>query len=270
MDAARSIGARSKRVQLALERCSKLSDDLTIEPDIVAINRRFYDALWWKARLQRPERFNTWPLISSLLPSAPMRLELGPGLRPKLPIAGTYFIDISEPAVDQLNRHGGLARLGEISALPFGDATFDLVCAFDVIEHAENDSQVFAELSRVLKEGGTLLFSVPIDPALWTVFDDWVGHKRRYEPPALLAELARHGLTVEQSAVFGMAPSNPRLASYGLQWLERHRNWAMFWYNWVGMPLALWFQKRLKLSRGVIDMTSVDEILFVCRRQASS
>ena len=88
-------------------------------PDTVAANRKFYDALWWKARLQRPDRFNTWPLLSALLPSAPARLELGPGLRPRLPIAGTHFIDLSPPVVEQLNARGGIAVRGEIGVAAF-------------------------------------------------------------------------------------------------------------------------------------------------------
>src|ERR1700691_1028552 len=114
---------------------------------IVAINRQFYDALWWKANLQQPDRFNTWPLVSGLLPLAPARLELGPGLLPRLPIAGTHFIDISAPAIAQLNARGGIAVPGEIGVLPFGDRAFDLVCAFDVIEHVVDDRLVFGEVS---------------------------------------------------------------------------------------------------------------------------
>ena len=67
--------------------------------DITATNRRFYNALWRRARLERPEGFNTWPLVSEILPFAPARLEIGPGLRPRLPIAGTHFIDISAPVI---------------------------------------------------------------------------------------------------------------------------------------------------------------------------
>ena len=63
-----------------------------------------------------------------------------------------------------------------------------------------------------------------------------------------------------------MQPANPRLVKYGMSWLEQHRTWAMFWYNWVGMPLALLFQKRLKLVSGLIDTTGVDEMVLVCRR----
>ncbi len=67
--------------------------------DVVAVNREFYDALWSDAKLQPPERFNTWPLISGLLAASPARLEIGPGLRPRLPIAGTHFLDISSPVI---------------------------------------------------------------------------------------------------------------------------------------------------------------------------
>src|SRR5215210_5338798 len=91
---------------------------------IVATNRLFYDALWRKARLERPEGFNTWPLVSELLPSAPARLEIGPGLRPRLPIAGTQFIDISAPVIEQLNARGGIGTVEEVATLPFGDSEF--------------------------------------------------------------------------------------------------------------------------------------------------
>src|SRR4051812_13661457 len=63
--------------------------------DVTAINRDFYDAFWERARVHRPEDFNTWPLIAGLLPAAPERLEIGPGLHPRVPIAGSFFVDIS-------------------------------------------------------------------------------------------------------------------------------------------------------------------------------
>jgi SAM-dependent methyltransferase len=238
-------------------------------PDIVAVNRSFYDALWGRARLQRPDRFNTWPMISELLPSATARLELGPGLRPRLPIAGTLFIDVSAPAVAQLNARGGLAALGEIGTLPFGDRLFDLVCAFDVIEHVADDGLVFREVSRVLKDDGVFLCSVPLHSDRWTEFDDWVGHARRYHPAALMAMLTGLRFTVDKSAAFGMGmqPANSRWVKRGMWYLAHRRAWAMFWYNRVGMPLAMRFQKRLHIVTGLIDTAGVDEILILCRRE---
>lgn len=239
-------------------------------PDVAATNRTFYDALWRKARLERPDGFNTWPCVSELLPFAPSRLEIGPGLRPRLPIAGTHFIDISAPVIERLNARGGIAVPGEIDALPFSDREFDLVCAFDVIEHAEDDRRVFGEVSRVLKDDGVLIFSVPLHADRWTEFDDWVGHARRYDPSDLLAILAGNQLALEKSAAFGMQPTSPRLVNFGMWWLEHCRTWAMFWYNWVGMPLAMLFEKRLNLVSGLIDTTGVDEMVVLCRRAVRS
>ena len=122
--------------------------------DIGATNRIFYNALWRKARLERPEGFNTWPLVSELLPFAPARLEIGPGLRPRLPIAGTHFIDISAPVIEQLNARGGIGTPDEVATLPFRDGEFDLVCAFDVIEHGEDDRRVFPRSEPCTKDDG--------------------------------------------------------------------------------------------------------------------
>jgi SAM-dependent methyltransferase len=236
-------------------------------PDVAAINRTFYDAFWQKARLQSPNGFNTWPLISECVACAPARLELGPGLCPRLPIAGTHLVDMSPVVVERLAARGGIAFTGDIGTLPFREGAFDLVCAFDVIEHVEDDHRVFRDVSRVLKDDGVLVFSVPLHPSRWTEFDRLVGHARRYEPSDLLAIMSGSQLQLERSAAFGMQPANPRLVSHGMWWLEHHRARAMFWYNWVGMPLARRFQKRLRLVNGLIDLTNVDELVLVCRRR---
>jgi SAM-dependent methyltransferase len=235
--------------------------------DSTAVNRNFYDVLWSESHLKRPDRFNTWPLISGLLPLAPARLEIGPGLRPRLPICGTSFVDISPPVIERLTDRGGIAATGEIGDLPFSAGKFELVCAFDVIEHAEDDRRVFGEVSRVLKEGGYFVFSVPMHARLWTKFDEFVGHVRRYDPADLLALIAAHDLVLERSAVYGMQPANPRLLDFSIWWLEHHRREAMWCYNKLLMPLGMLFQKRLKFFDGLIDTTGVDEIVLVCRKR---
>lgn len=234
---------------------------------LVAKNSRFYDAFWSRTYLTRPERFNTWPLISTLLPDAPRRLEIGPGLRPRLPVAGTYFLDLSQPVVGRLNLHGARARTGEITALPYGDESFDLVVACDVIEHVTDDRRVFAELTRVLKPGGRLIFSVPLHAAFWTSFDDYVGHARRYEPEALQALLDGHRLAVEKSAVFGMQSNNAWLLRQAVAGLTRHPVAAARCYNWLFFPLGLLFQQPLKCTDGLMDLNAVHEVLLVCRRE---
>jgi SAM-dependent methyltransferase len=235
--------------------------------ELVDDNRRFYDSLWSGSRLVEPDRFNTWPLVQSILPPSGLRLEVAPGLRPRLPIEGTQFVDISAPALERLRARGGDVTLGEVTALPFADGNFDLVCALDIIEHVDDENAALSEISRVTKSGGTLLLSTPLHPSRWTPFDDFVGHKRRYDPPDLLSKLAEQRLTVERSAVFGMQPRSSRLLDWGMWWMTHDRERAMWWYNRAFMPIGLRFQKPLELLPGMIPTDGVDEVLLVCRKE---
>jgi SAM-dependent methyltransferase len=235
------------------------------ERELLERNRRFYDLFWSGASLVEPERFNTWPMVQQLLPLG-RRLEVAPGLRPRLPIPGTQFVDISVPALAALRARGGDVVQGQVTALPFADQSFDLVCALDIIEHVEDDLGALAELTRVVRPGGTLLLSTPLHAARWTAFDEFVGHKRRYQPAELSDKLARHQLTVVRSAVFGMQPRSSRLLDIGIWWLVHHRERAMWWYNRAYTHVALRLQKPLQLVPGMIATDDVDEILMVCQR----
>ena len=84
-------------------------------------------------------------------------------------------------------------------ALPFGDGTFDVVGAFDVIEHCEPEAQAVSELARVLSPGGRLLASVPAYQWAWSDHDVRAGHYRRYTLPRLVAAVEAAGLTVRRS-----------------------------------------------------------------------
>jgi SAM-dependent methyltransferase len=239
------------------------------DSELLDRNRRFYDLLWSGACLVEPQRFNTWPVVRSLLPRSGRRLEVGPGLRPRLPLEGTQFVDISAPALTMLRERGADVVLSQVTSLPFADDAFDLVCALDIVEHVDDDDGAMSELSRVAKSGATVLISAPLHPSLWTSFDDFVGHKRRYEPPCLLAKLAQHHLVVERSAVFGMKPRSSRVVDIGMWWLSHHRELAMWAYNRAFMPLGLRLQKELHFAPGMIATDEVDEILLVCRRDDS-
>jgi SAM-dependent methyltransferase len=239
------------------------------EPELLEANRLFYDPLWTDAHLVEPERFNTWPLVCSLVSPSRPRLEVAPGLRPRLPLKETHFVDISEPAVAKLRARGANAVLGLVSSLPFADGAFDLVCALDIVEHVDNEGGAFSELSRVAAPGAAFLLSVPLHPSEWTAFDDFVGHRRRYEPERLLAKLKEHSFTVEQSAIYGMKPKSSRLLDLGMWFLTHRRKKAMWWYSYVFMPLGLRFQKKLDLSPNMIDTGTVSEVLLVCRKDGN-
>ncbi len=237
------------------------------DSELLAANRNFYERLWRDARLVAPECFNTWPVVRPLVAMACRRLEVAPGLRPRLPIAGTHFVDISLYALTKLAARGGNPALAPIGRLPFADRTFDLLCGLDIIEHVDDDERAMAELARVATRGATLLLSTPLHPEMWTAFDDFVGHRRRYEPQQLQALLQGHGFTIERSAVFGMKPRSSLLLDLGLWFLQHRRERAMWWYNRV-IPYTVRWQKPLQLHDGLVNTDEVGAILLVCRHDS--
>ncbi|MEP7264844.1 MAG: class I SAM-dependent methyltransferase, partial [Bacteroidota bacterium] len=67
-----------------------------------------------------------------------------------------------------------------ITELPFSDEAFDVVCAFDVIEHVADDVMAVKELMRVCKREGYILTTVPAYRFLWSHHDVVNQHMRRY------------------------------------------------------------------------------------------
>jgi|HubBroStandDraft_1064217.scaffolds.fasta_scaffold131611_2 SAM-dependent methyltransferase len=240
------------------------------EEKLLEANLAFYDPLWKQSRLASAETFNTWPLVHSLLREPQSRLEVGPGLRPRLPLEGTCFVDASLPAVTKLREHGAYAQFGVVSQLPFGDRAFDLVAAFDIVEHVDDDDAALSELARVAAPMSTLLLSAPLHPSRWTKFDEVVGHRRRYEPEHLVSKLARHGLSVTGTAVYGMQPRSAMLLDFGVWGLTHRRERAIWWYDRVLLRVGAMFQKKLELVPGMMDVSDVDEVLLECRKTGAA
>lgn len=95
-------------------------------------------------------------------------------------------------------RERGLSTVrADACHLPFADAGLDLVTALDVLEHLADDAAAAREIHRVLRPGGRLVVTVPVDPRLWSAHDEAVGHVRRYTRSSVLALLVRAGLEVE-------------------------------------------------------------------------
>lgn len=82
--------------------------------------------------------------------------------------------------------------------LPVKTSSCDLVTAFDILEHIEEDHLAGAEIARVLRPGGTALIAVPCDMALWSAHDEAVGHVRRYDRASLTDLLDKAGFAIER------------------------------------------------------------------------
>ena len=85
---------------------------------------------------------------------------------------------------------------GSATQLPFADETFDVVSAFDVVEHCADDTRAVAELARVLTPGGRMLLSVPAYQWAWSDHDVRAGHHRRYTRPQLVRLVEGAGMQV--------------------------------------------------------------------------
>ena len=95
-------------------------------------------------------------------------------------------------------RQRGLDVLrGDAREIPVQTGALDLVTAFDVLEHIEDDYLAAAEITRILRPGGTALIAVPADMALWSAHDEAVGHVRRYTRETLTSVITKGGLVIE-------------------------------------------------------------------------
>lgn len=75
---------------------------------------------------------------------------------------------------------------GSIKALPFSNEEFDVVCAFDVLEHIDDDKLAVSEIRRVCKKNGLVFITVPAFMTLWSRHDEINFHFRRYRKKQIL------------------------------------------------------------------------------------
>lgn len=78
----------------------------------------------------------------------------------------------------------------------------DLVTAFDVIEHVEDDTAALGALAAAARPGGAVLVTVPALPWLWSEHDVANGHFRRYRRRELVDAMTRAGLAVRHVSYF--------------------------------------------------------------------
>jgi SAM-dependent methyltransferase len=98
-------------------------------------------------------------------------------------------------------RQRGFARTAVASsaALPLPDASQDLVCLWDVLEHTPDDRAALREARRCLRPGGHLALSVPAYPWLYSNNDRVARHYRRYTRTALRARLLEAGFELRKA-----------------------------------------------------------------------
>ena len=151
----------------------------------------------------------------------PSILEVGCGtgntlrvLRAAFPGATVVGVDASATGLAFARRRSrGWLVQARIEQLPFRHS-FDLIAAFDVLEHVEDEAAGLRHLRTMLRPGGMLIMTVPARQALWSRVDEESHHWRRYEPRQLRDALTANGFRLEYQTYF-MA------GLYPLMWIAR-------------------------------------------------
>ena len=144
---------------------------------------------WW----YRARREVIAALIRRLAPPPPNAriLEVGCGTGHNLAMLAQFgevdALELDEEAralaEHRLGRAVHNAPLPELSGID--DRAYDLIGAFDVIEHIEDDSAALRSIAGKLKRGGKLVMTVPAHQWMWSAHDVVNHHKRRYSKRAL-------------------------------------------------------------------------------------
>ncbi|HEY2963049.1 MAG TPA: class I SAM-dependent methyltransferase [Pyrinomonadaceae bacterium] len=159
---------------------------------------------WWYIGRRKIIAGFVADICSRVTDRRPRILDVGCGTGANLLMLSRYGdaegVDVSEDAL-AFCRERGLAdvRQGAGEELPYDDNTFDLVTAFDVVEHMDDDLAGLSEMYRVLRPGGHVLLFVPTFMFLWGLQDEVSNHRRRYRLPELRRVLEQAGFEIERS-----------------------------------------------------------------------
>jgi 2-polyprenyl-3-methyl-5-hydroxy-6-metoxy-1,4-benzoquinol methylase len=135
-------------------------------------------------------------------------LEIGCGTGHNLAMLGQFgevdALELDEEAraiaEQRLGRSVMSAPLPEIEGV--ADRHYDLVGAFDVIEHIDHDRAALASIAAKIRPGGKLVMTVPAHQWMWSAHDVVNHHKRRYSKKALKALIQGSPLRLDRVGYF--------------------------------------------------------------------
>ena len=133
----------------------------------------------------------------------PLRLlDVGAGTGGMLELLSEFgevtAVEASDDALERARRRfpGHRVLKGALPG-PLPDETFDVVTAFDVLEHLDDPVEAVRALRARLAPQGRLVCTVPANPLLWSEHDELNHHRRRYTRALLRQHLESGGLRVE-------------------------------------------------------------------------
>lgn len=135
-------------------------------------------------------------------------LEIGCGTGHNFPMLGAFgrvdALELDDQmrayAEKRLGRKVLSAPLPELAGVP--DGGYDVIGAFDVIEHIDNDHAALATIATKLRPGGKFVMTVPAHQWMWSAHDVVNHHKRRYSKRSLRELIERSPLRLETVGYF--------------------------------------------------------------------
>jgi ubiquinone/menaquinone biosynthesis C-methylase UbiE len=240
--------------------------DAAYFPELAAVEE---SSFWYNAR----NRLIVWAL-REYFPDAQKVLEIGCGtgyvlsaLRSAFPQMTLSGSEIFTAGLTEAARRVPDISLFQMDAqkMPF-DREFDVIGAFDVIEHIENDDAVLAEMFRSVVPGGGLLLTVPQHPWLWSSCDEFAHHCRRYRAGELKEKVKRAGFTVTFASSF----VSLLLPLMMLARLRRRRSVnSESVAGWLNAALQSVMDAERALIRGGLSLPLGGSLLLVAQRPKS-
>lgn len=111
-------------------------------------------------------------------------------------------LELSREAAEVARTRTGLAVVNGYLADIDSSESFDIIAAFDVLEHIADEAGVLGQVRARLSPAGQLILTVPAHPSLWSSFDVASGHVRRYTPASLTQALNTAGFEVVYVSYF--------------------------------------------------------------------
>lgn len=119
---------------------------------------------------------------------------------PAATLVGSEIFRVGLPYAASRVRTAELVQM-DARHIPYVDE-FEVIGAFDVLEHIDEDEQVLAAMLRALRPGGGVAITVPQHPWLWSSADTHACHVRRYKVGELREKVLRAGFKVEFETSF--------------------------------------------------------------------
>lgn len=157
----------------------------TVYAEMAELDQRHW---WYRAR----RRILTELIRREVaMPAHAQILEIGCGTGHNLAMLGKFgHVDALElddevrvVAEKRLGRPVMSAPLPELDGV--ADEYYDLIGAFDVIEHIDHDAAALRTIATKLKPGGKFIMTVPAHQWMWSPHDVVNHHKRRYSKQSL-------------------------------------------------------------------------------------